>query len=98
MNKKIIFVSKISDSLVGFQTNIIEVRYEIYKHKDGYKQEYLVVEYSGGAKTVRNCNGNSYSAIFEELSKYLDHGYYDENEDYNKIINSPDWTRVYELC
>ena len=45
-------------------------------------QEYLVVTFDGGAKSVRNINGNSNTANFRELGKLIDGGYYEEVEAY----------------
>jgi hypothetical protein len=55
-----------------------------------YTKEYLVINYKGGARTVRICSGNSYSAIFEEISKYLDRGYYAEEYDLYDIERHPE--------
>ena len=59
-----------------------------------YYQEYLVVTYDGGAIGVRSCNGNSFTAIFEELTKMLDGGYYDEVQDLHDYENDAIWKEV----
>ena len=56
-----------------------------------YYQEYLVITYDGGALGVRSCNGDSFTAIFEELAKMLDGGYYNEVQDLHDCENSEMW-------
>ena len=53
-----------------------------------YFQEYLVVTFDGGGVSVRNANGNSYTANFREIGKLIDGGYYDEVEFYRSLISS----------
>lgn len=50
-----------------------------------YYQEYLVVTFRGGAKSVRNSNGNSNTANLRELGKLVDGGYYVELDAYNAL-------------
>ena len=50
-----------------------------------YYQEYLVVTFKGGAKSVRNSNGNSNTANLRELGKLVDGGYYVELDAYNAL-------------
>ena len=54
-------------------------------------KEYLVVTYDGGAIGVRSCNCDSFTAIFEELTKMLDGGYYDEVQDLHYYENNEMW-------
>ena len=49
------------------------------------EHEYIVVEYVGGAITVRNANINSFVANLFELSQLLYGGYYEEVEQYKKL-------------
>jgi hypothetical protein len=91
---KIKFVEKLNTTLKPFISNIISIKYKVFKHKDGYYQEYLVINYVGGGKTVRNCNGNGFSSIFEEVSKYLDSGYYLEVQDLEDLENNPNWVEM----
>ena len=95
VENKVRFVRGLSNSICPFKTNVESIEYVVFEHSEkGWTQEYLVVNYDGGAKTVRNCNGNSFSAIFEELSRFLDSGYYDEVEDIKYYENSPNWKRI----
>lgn len=91
LKKKINFVKDLNAATVKVQRNVVKVSYEVYEHASYGTQEYLVVEYNGGAFSARNCNGNSCSAVFEELSKLLEHGYYDEVEDWADIAGSDQW-------
>lgn len=67
----------ISKHLFGIE----KLDYDVFEI-NGYIYEYLVVTYRGGAIATRNCRGNSLSAVFEEISKLLDGGYYEEVNDY----------------
>lgn len=94
--KKVSFVKKISDALVPVQGNVESVEYRIfYDKRYNSKREYVIINYKGGARTVRNCTGNSCSAIFNEIAKYLEHGYYDEEWDLVDIESHPEiWEEV----
>ena len=73
--------------------SVVKVELEVYSKvinneyvtNHTYYQEYLVVTFSGGAKSVRNANANSNTANFREIGKLIDGGYYDEVEAYNKL-------------
>lgn len=62
-------------------SSITKVEYEAYtKEFNGEQvfQEYLIVIFDGGAKSVRSVNGNSNMTNFIELGKLVNGGYYDE--------------------
>lgn len=88
LKSKINFVKELNDAIIKVQGNVKHVSYEVFLNKEHetWVDEILVVEYDGGAKSYRCCNGNSYSAIFEEISKRLDHGTYCESEYYNSLM------------
>lgn len=73
--------------------SVISVEFEVYSKQISneyvtdytYYQEYLVVTFSGGAKSVRSANGNSDTANFREIGKLVDGGYYDEMGLYNTL-------------
>lgn len=73
--------------------SVRKVEYEVYSKQINnehvtdytYYQEYLVVTFDGGGKSVRSANGNSCTANFRELGKLIDGGYYDEMELYNTL-------------
>ena len=95
IENKIKFVRGLSKPIATFKTNVSSVEYHVFEHKEGgWKQEFLVVNYDGGARTVRNCNGNSFSAIFEELARFLDSGYYNEERNYLEYERGPNWKRL----
>ena len=95
MESKKGFVEKVSQAIVGNVPSIEKVEYEKYHRADkDWTQEYIVVYYTGGAIGVRTVNATSCSAIFQELGKLLCGGYYEEVEDRERFVNSPEWTRV----
>lgn len=93
---KVRFVNELSKAITPFKTGIKSIEYKVFKNKqyEDWYQEFLIVNYDGGARTFRNCNGNSFSAIFEELARFLDSGYYDEEGLFYTFVNDPDWIEV----
>ena len=94
---KVKFVNELSKVIPKYKTGIKSIQYRVFKWDEPdshYYIEFLVVNYDGGAKTVRNCNGNSFSAIFEELARFLDSGYYEEVNTLSQYENDPKWTEV----
>ena len=86
LSKKVNFVKALSAVIPAYQTNVESLHYDVFEDEEtGYDYEYLVIEYVGGAKSYRSCNGNSISAIFEEIAGMLDSGYYAEERDYNVV-------------
>ena len=62
-------------------TDVTQVDYEVYQKTENdrdYFEEYLVVTFNGGAKSVSCVNGNSHIANYVEIGKLLYGGYYDE--------------------
>ena len=99
---KVRFVNDLNKVVPTYKTGIEKIEYRVFrcdfcKDKNGgqsYYQEYLVVTYDGGAIGVRNCNGNSFTAVFEELTKMLDGGYYDEVQDLHDYEKNDMWIEV----
>lgn len=91
---KVRFVNDLNKVIPTYKTGIEKIEYRVFKSNSGYYQEYLVVTYEGGAIGVRNCNGNSFTSIFEELTKMLDGGYYDEVQDLRDFETYPNWTEM----
>lgn len=86
------FVEELGKTLSRVQKNIASMEYLIlYNKLYECPVEYLIINYVGGAKTVRCCTGNSCSAIFEEVAKYLNHGYYDEVEYLEDLLKNPNY-------
>lgn len=95
MENKKQFVEAISQAIVGHVPSIEKVEYEKYHRADkNWTQEYVVVHFTGGAISVRNVSATSCGAIFQEIGKLLFGGYYQEVEDREHFVNSPEWTRV----
>ena len=96
---KVKFINDLNKVIPNYKTGIKKIEYRVFKcdhYKDEfgnqvYYQEYLVITYDGSAIGVRCCNGNSFTAIFEELAKMLDGGYYDEVQDLHDCENSELW-------
>lgn len=89
LSKKVNFVKALSAVIPAYQTNVESLHYDVFEDEEtGYDYEYLVIDYVGGAHSYRNCNGNSISAIFEEIASMLDSGYYEEERDYNVVKSS----------
>ena len=99
---KVKFINDLNKVIPNYKTGIKKIEYRVFRYdflKDEfggktYYQEYLVITYDGGALGVRSCNGNSFTAIFEELAEMLDGGYYDEVKDLLDYENSEMWKEV----
>lgn len=79
-------ISKVFEQPSG--TGVESVNYEVYLiEKLGIEHfyEYVIVNFEGGAKSVRNVNGNSNSANFRVIGSLLDGGYYEENFTYESL-------------
>lgn len=83
------FIDRVSYAISGqHRISVMNVDYQVFETKEGYAKEYLVVTYKGGAIAARNVNGDSQSAMFREIAKMIDGGYYAEVEDYRKVESS----------
>ena len=93
IRKKIEFVKELNAAITKVQPNVVAIRYRVLAHKVGkWYEEFLEIEYKGGAKTLRNCSGNSCSAILTEIARYLDHGMYDEIRFFETALADPNYT------
>ena len=96
---KVKFVNDLNKVIPTYKTGIKKIEYKVFKcnhHTEEfgdqvYYQEYLVVTYDGGAIGVKSCNCDSFTAIFEELAKMLDGGYYGEVQDLHYYENNEMW-------
>ena len=96
---KVKFVKDLNKVIPIYKTGIKKIEYKVFKcsHRTDefgdqvYYQEYLVITYDGGAIGARSCNCDSFTAIFEELTKMLDGGYYDEVQDLHYYENNEMW-------
>lgn len=98
LKEKVNFVKGLEQAVLPVQPNIVAIHYDVFasNKNPNWTNEYLVVEYKGGAKSARNCNMNSCSAIYAELAPLLtswcggkDVEYYNEEclEKYSKKIS-----------
>ena len=94
--KKVKFVEDVSKAIVPFLDNVYNIEYRIFQlmENPSIHKEFLVIHYVGGGKTVRNCTGNSCSAILQEIAKYLDNGYYDEVMFMYEVETSLEWMEL----
>ncbi len=90
LKNKIEFVAGLSKAVSGRVSGIESLDYVVAQHKtQGWTDEYLVVNYRGGALQARNCNMNSNAAILEEVAKmaYSSQVYARDTESYKKLIS-----------
>lgn len=73
-------------------SSVIEVKFEAYKKefseaagKVTFYEEFLVVTFKGGTRSVRRAGGNSNHANFRELGALIDGGYYSELDFYQSL-------------
>ena len=109
LKAKVAFVSNLNTAITGSVRTtengsrrvipqVVKLEYIIHTHiTEPWVDERLVVTYTGGAVSVRNCTGTSCSGIFGEVAKLLDAGYYDEVERFKQILSSQDWVMA-EYC
>lgn len=72
-------------------STVDSVEYEVYR-KDmeddrAFFEEFLIVNFFGGSKSVRVANGNSNTANFRALGTLIDGGYYDEICNYESLAD-----------
>ena len=85
LNKKRLFVEALSQAFNESVGHSIEkFNYDVF-YVDDMQYEYLVATYDGGASAARNCYGDSLSAIFGEIARLFNGGYYDEVSDYTTL-------------
>src|SRR5690554_5155440 len=75
---------KIGKSIAEELENVRDIYLDVFE-SEGYKQVYIVVEFVGGAISVRNARANSLTLNIEELSKMLNGGYYKEVKEYRSL-------------
>lgn len=95
IESKINFVEQIEAALLPVQRNLDAISYDVFCNTaQNHCKEYLVITYRGGARTVRNCTGNSCAAILAEISRYLNDGYYEEVEFYDALTPENGWQKI----
>lgn len=95
IESKINFVKQIEAALLPVQHNLESISYDVFCNTEHNRcKEYLVITYRGGARTVRNCTGNSCAAILTEIARYLNDGYYAEVEFYDTLTPENGWHKI----
>lgn len=86
------FVEELNKIYPKYQLNVKSIEYVIFRNAgwNGYR-EFLIINYVGGARTIRHTTGDSYSAISGELVNYLDHSNTDLEDFYYETLTSPNW-------
>ena len=85
LRDKVDFVNNISGCFkyLGRYSTVEKIEYDVFDAGECV-QEYVVVTFVGGAKSVANSQANSMSAIFRLIGKLIDGGYYDELHIYER--------------
>ena len=91
---KVNFVKDIETAVKKVRHDITEIKYEVYERDGQWVQEWIIIGFQGGAIIARNSNANSVSAIFREIGRYLDGGYYEEVEAYEAMKNNSLWKKI----
>lgn len=93
--EKIDFVRSLSKILGQYIDNVSSLDYKVFKSKkEGYIDEYLVINFKGNGFLARNSNYNSKIAILREIAKLCVGGYYEEVNDYKKHFNEDIWEEI----
>lgn len=102
LKNKIAFVKDLNVAVANRVSGIESVDYVVFEDLDhGWYDEYLVVNYKGGAVQARNCAGNSNAAILEELAKmvYSSQVYCGDTETYLSFVKrateNPNCTAIF---
>lgn len=97
LKRKVEFVKELNKTIPQYVRNVESIRYDVFKNTNqSWYFEFLVINYVGGGKTARICTGDSFTAIFSEISKYLNQGYYSELDLYKQIETGSNIVKVSE--
>lgn len=95
MQKKVNCVKELSAIIPKYVSNVLGMTYEVYEYEDQRSQrEFVIINYVGGGYSVRDCTGNSCSAIVEEIATKLNSGYYEDIQWYEGVKNNKKYTRI----
>ena len=92
--QKVCAIKEIGEAIAKHIPHIEDIHYEIWQNIRGFVDEYLVIQYRGGAYSVRNCTANSISATVQEIAERLNGGYYSEVDTWKQMHENPDWTKL----
>ena len=93
--EKIAFVRSLSKILGQYIDNVSSLDYKVFKNKkEGYIDEYLVINFKGNGFLARNSSCNSKIAILREIARLCAGGYYEEVIDYKKHFNEEVWEEI----
>ena len=76
---------------------VTSVRYEVYMKEvenNTWFEEWIIVQFKGDSISVRRATGNSNTANFRVVGFLIDGGDYEEVTQYEKYVDSDDWTLV----
>ncbi len=83
----------LSEVITKYQSNVEEVRFELYeKEPEGWREEFIIVKYKGGAFSAIGVNGNNFAANYRVVGEVLtsgiyDHDYYEKvKKDYGRVL------------
>lgn len=99
LKEKIKLVDDLSNVVAGRVGSIVGLEYLVLIEKArGYTEEFVVVNYNGGAKQARCCTYNSTAAIFEEIGKMVYSSQVNprDTEWFNKAITSNNYN-IYSI-
>lgn len=87
------FIESLNYSFMEFEsgTSVREIKYYVFENGI----EYVVLEFKGGAICARNCTGSSQVAVFQEIAKMLNGGYYEEVKYFKEYLYNLDLLDIY---
>ena len=94
LKQKINMVKEINDAYCKCDNGVKNIAYEVFEHPQYGQCEMLKVTFKGDAYSIRNCNGDSFSAILSEISKLVNGGYYAEVPYYKDMILNGEWKLI----
>lgn len=87
-------IKDFGEAIAKHQSNVDSIEYQLWakQFETGIgKEEFIIINYRGGARSVLNTSGNSFSANCRAICEYLDHGYYNTSR-YDQV--SKEFERV----
>ena len=96
IRQKYDFVKKISEVITEAGASTIRgVEYEYWVNEESnWRYELVVMHYKGGAFAPRNVSADNLAAIFREIGRLMEGGYYEEVEGRKKLETNAKWQKV----